>query len=432
MKALGTRFAAVLAVCGTALQTTSPVDAMPAFAREYRLNCSTCHQLNPPRLNPLGRNFMERGYQMPEGAERPATAAKFSRQDEKLTILEQLPLALRIKNSALWRSQAREDENWVDVNTPLELQLLAGGSLFKNTSFFVNFPFFSGESVGVPILAYVQFSNLLGKPGFANLRIGKFNILGMQFPNHRSLTVNTAKAPAVQVGLNPIALDGHQTGVNLFGRPGNGRISYELAVVNGAGPAGADEAAEEGHAHGGIFSTDGNDFKDLYGRLTYSTTSRMHTVGVLGYLGKTDLGVAEAHEDGDEGDDDHDAPAGGSSEGASDSFRILGLDSEFNRGSWNLRSAAYLGHHDDPFGLGTSVNYQSVFGELSYAFDRRLLGMLHYDQVVSSDLASLEHQSLMPHLSYLLLDNLRLSVEYIFDLDESDNNRALALLDVTM
>ena len=429
MTAFGTRFAAVLAVCGTALLTASPADAMPAFAREYRLNCSTCHKLTPQRLNALGRNFMERGYQMPEGAERPATGVKFSRQDEKLTILEQLPLALRIKNSALWRSQARQDENWVDVNAPLELQLLAGGSLFKNTSFFVNFPFFTGESVGVPILAFVQFNNLLGKSGSANLRIGKFNILGMQFPNHRSLTVNTAKAPAVQVGLNPVVLDGHQTGVSLFGRPGNGRISYEFSAVNGAGPAGADEAAEGGHAHGGVFSTDGNDFKDLYGRLTYGTASRMHTVGVLGYFGKTALGVGEdAHGDEDGGDDDHDAAANE----ANDSFRILGLDGEFNRGSWNLRSAAYLGHHDDPFGQGTSIDYQSVFGELSYAFDRRLLGMLHYDQVISSDLESLEHRSFMPHLSYLLLDNLRLSVEYMFDLDDSDNNRALALIDVTM
>ena len=406
-----------------------PAQAIPAFSREYRINCSTCHQMNPPRLNALGRNFQERGYQLPAGAERPAGTAKYSREDEQLALLERLPLALRIKNSALWRSQARQDETWVDLNAPLEMHLLAGGALFSNTSFFVNFPIFTDGAVEAPILAYVQFSDLL-KPGLATLRVGKFNVLGLQFPGHRSLTVTTPKAPAVQVGLNPVTLDEHQVGLDLFGRPGNGLFSYEVALVTGAGPVeGDDHAADEGaaHAHGGTFATDGNDFKDIYTRLTYSTRSRMHTVGVLGYFGKTALvGAAGGHDDGAE--DGHvDVP-----EALDDRFRILGLDGEFNRGACNLRSALYLGHHDNALGTDVAIDYRSVLAELSYTFNRRWLGMLHYDQVISSDQPSLERKMLMPHLSFLFLDNLRLSVEYMLDLDDADRNRAYALIDVTM
>ncbi|MFT7692269.1 MAG: hypothetical protein ACI8P2_000887 [Candidatus Latescibacterota bacterium] len=407
-----------------------PSQAIPAFSREYRINCSTCHQMNPPRLNSLGRNFQERGYQLPAGAERPAGTAKYSREDEQLALLERLPLALRIKNAGLWRFQAKQDETWVDLNTPMEMQLLAGGALFEDTSFYVNFPILTNGGVEAPILAYVQFNDLL-RPGWANLRIGKFNILGLQSPGHRSLTVTTPKAPAVKVGNNPVALDEHQLGFDLFGRPNNGLFAYEVALVTGAGPmeeADDHAEAEAAHAHGGLLATDGNDFKDLYVRLSHSTRSRMHTVGVLGYFGKTFLGSPAGDGHAEEAEDAH-AEAG---EGVSDRFRIIGVDGEFSRGSWNLRSALYLGHHDDPFTTGISVDYRSVLSQLSYAFNRRWLGMIQYDQIISSDQPSLERTLLLPNINFLLLDNLRLSAEVELDLDDSDRNRAYFLIDLTM
>ncbi len=42
------------------------VEAIPAFARKYDTNCTTCHVL-PPKLNAFGESFLARGYRMPEG-----------------------------------------------------------------------------------------------------------------------------------------------------------------------------------------------------------------------------------------------------------------------------------------------------------------------------------------------------------------------------
>lgn len=438
-----------------------PADAIPSFARKYSINCSTCHQMNAPRLNALGRNFQEKGYQLPEGAERPVASRASSREDEKLTVLEQFPLSLRIKELAFLRTKAEEGENKLELNTPSEMQFLAGGALFHDVSFFLNFPFFTNGEVGSPILAYVQFGKFLGQQ-WSNLRVGKFNVLGFQFPNHRGLTASNAKAPAVEVGQNPVVLDDHQVGVQMFGRPNDGPFFYEVALVSGAEPAAG--VAEGGHGHGGTFSTDANDFKDVFARMSYSTPGRMHTVGVLGYFGKSPLGIAVDDDHGGElvVDDDHsgelvvDDDHGGElvvdddhsgeeasenladsdatpSSGRNDRFRVLGVDGEFNLGALNLRSAAYLGHHSRPFAASArSVDYQSVLIEFSYALNRRLLGMAHYDQVFSSDLSSLEQRSITPHLSYLLLDNLRLSLEYHIDLDDFDRSRAFTLIDVSI
>jgi len=43
-------------------------DAIPAFARKYKFDCSSCH-MAWPQLNKFGRNFKENGYKLPTGEE---------------------------------------------------------------------------------------------------------------------------------------------------------------------------------------------------------------------------------------------------------------------------------------------------------------------------------------------------------------------------
>ena len=44
-----------------------PAEAVPAFARQYDMQCSTCHT-RPPRLNSFGEQFHLMGFQMPSAA----------------------------------------------------------------------------------------------------------------------------------------------------------------------------------------------------------------------------------------------------------------------------------------------------------------------------------------------------------------------------
>lgn len=55
----------------------SPSHAIPAFARQYDMQCNACHT-RPPRLNPFGEQFHMMGFQIP-GASRPDVSSATSR-----------------------------------------------------------------------------------------------------------------------------------------------------------------------------------------------------------------------------------------------------------------------------------------------------------------------------------------------------------------
>src|SRR6266545_7647041 len=56
--------AAVLLVSIAVISKTTPVQAIPAFARKYQTSCQTCHIVFP-KLNAFGEAFRLRGYRMP-------------------------------------------------------------------------------------------------------------------------------------------------------------------------------------------------------------------------------------------------------------------------------------------------------------------------------------------------------------------------------
>src|SRR5579863_1256008 len=58
----------ILAVAVVAsLSALAPADAMPMFARKYKLPCTACHDaLAYPRLNSVGYKFRRAGFRMPE------------------------------------------------------------------------------------------------------------------------------------------------------------------------------------------------------------------------------------------------------------------------------------------------------------------------------------------------------------------------------
>jgi hypothetical protein len=51
-------------ISGTNDMSVQTAEAIPAFARKYALNCTTCHTA-PPQLNTFGERFLENGYQLP-------------------------------------------------------------------------------------------------------------------------------------------------------------------------------------------------------------------------------------------------------------------------------------------------------------------------------------------------------------------------------
>lgn len=187
-----------MALVVTFLIQIGDANAIPAFARKYQANCALCHT-NEPRLTVFGQQFKENGYQMPgstdggetakdilEGAQGPVTIDKISnvmairiRADVQRASFEEVTDEMKNENVR---------EQW-DFDVPRIVNLFFGGTATKNISYFMETEFNTQES-GEPAVRFERtfliFSNLGGKQGIANLKIGKFDPSGLfSFPTHR-------------------------------------------------------------------------------------------------------------------------------------------------------------------------------------------------------------------------------------------------------
>ena len=110
---VGVAMAAALvgSVVGVVLIASPPVppaEGVPAFARQYDLQCNACHT-RPPRLNRFGEQFHMMGFQIPSAA-RPEGLIGSLRDDGPVkTLIDSL--ALRIEGGLFeYTGSPRESE----------------------------------------------------------------------------------------------------------------------------------------------------------------------------------------------------------------------------------------------------------------------------------------------------------------------------------
>src|SRR5881296_2006847 len=130
-------FATVLAGMLLAYVDARPVDAIPAFARQYDMQCNACHT-RPPRLNRFGEQFHMMGFQIPS-ASRPDGLVGSLKDDGTLkTVIDSL--ALRVSGGLFEYSESpRETE--VKFEPPDEVELFVSRAITPNFSFFVEFEY---------------------------------------------------------------------------------------------------------------------------------------------------------------------------------------------------------------------------------------------------------------------------------------------------
>src|SRR5881628_3461983 len=108
------------------------VEAVPAFARQYDLQCNACHT-RPPRLNRFGEQFHMMGFQIPSAA-RPDGLIGSLREDGPVkTLIDSL--ALRIEGG-LFEYTASPRETETKFAPPNEITLFVARSLLPDLSFF--------------------------------------------------------------------------------------------------------------------------------------------------------------------------------------------------------------------------------------------------------------------------------------------------------
>ncbi len=303
----------VAAVIGTSLENAS---AIPAFARKYQTNCQTCHTAFP-KLNPFGMAYRANGYRFPGGDEvfvkdDPVSmgADANKRLFPKALWPSDLPYLPPISLTMFSNFYVGEDtDTTTEFDGMEEIGLLAGGTLGESFSFFLDWRMYQwGPDEGWLDRAYINWTPVRINEFLGDLATNLFNIEDIEYPagifnvrigqfepraapmlgGHRNLITvkGTPNAVAWPTGptRNMWAFFPNQKGIEFYGGlngpKGKGGFEWAFGVVNGepsmsqmafGGEAGAITNLDRGRF-------DDNDYKDLYGRLSYK-------IGGLGVMG---------------------------------------------------------------------------------------------------------------------------------------------------
>lgn len=364
--------------------------AIPAFARKYKLSCQTCHSPTP-RLKPYGDDFAGNGFVLPN-MESPRYFEKTG--DDILSLIKDFPIAVRLD---LFASFNTNDDNKIDWQVPYGVKLLSGGSLADNLSYYFYFYMNErGEMTGIED-AFLMFNNLFGSE--LDLYVGQFQVSDPLFKRELRLTLEDYELYRTRVGESRINLTydrglmftyGFETGTDLI-----------LEIVNGNGIGAADD----------LKNFDKDKYKNFVGRFSQDIGDFLR-VGAFGYWGKEDLG--------------------------SDSLKFenelyyYGPDLTISYEDKAALNLQYLERIDkNPYGAESpkDIKTQGFLAELILTpegDDTRLYGAALFNWVKSNDIELYKTASLQ--VGYLLQRNIRLVGEVTYDLKNEFGRMAVGVV----
>ncbi|MBZ0269977.1 hypothetical protein K8I85_17630 [bacterium] len=204
--------------------------AIPAFARKYKMSCTTCHA-PPPRLKAFGEEFAGRGFRLPEGQE--PVRATYDVGDPLLLLNREFPLAARLDGYASWKEDADAE---TDFEVPWVWKILSGGPVGNTVSYYFYFLMERGEIVGLED-AYLQFNDLGGSG--VNLAFGQFQVCDPLFKRELRLERFDYLVFKTRVGDSPVDLT-YDRGIMLV-RTLPGEIDATAMLLNGSGIGAAED-----------------------------------------------------------------------------------------------------------------------------------------------------------------------------------------------
>ena len=357
--------------------------AIPAFARKYQISCQVCHSPAMPRLKGFGEEFATNGFRLTE-YESPRY---FIQQagDDKLSLLRELPLAIRIDGFASYNFG---NEGSADFAAPFVLKILSGGELSDKLSYYFYFLFNERGSVAGIEDAFLIYNDFLGSG--INLYIGQFQVSDPLYKSELRYTLEPYKIYGAAPGNSTTDLKydrgiifekGLSTGTTLTGQ-----------IVNGCGIGEADDN----------YLFDKDKYKNFMLRLNQSVGKSI-SAGFFAYTGKellTDPGLILAD--------------------ITDNIRMYGPDLKINIDEkliinmqyvWRTDSQVFPASGGDP---DEDINTRGGFAEIIYAPKGDMskwycTGLVNW---IESDYDDLNYSSATFHIGYLLRRNVRAVGEY--------------------
>jgi len=355
--------------------------AIPAFARKYRMSCNTCHA-PIPRLKAYGDDFAGNGFVL---ADQDAPRFYVDTGDEELDLIREFPFAVRMDGYLKYQSETDKD---FDFSAPYNLKLLSGGALTKDIAYYFYFYFSEhGEIVGIED-AYLMFNNLFGQD--LDVYIGQFAVSDPLFKGEVRLTYEGYQIYKARVGDSSSSNLSYDRGlmVTLGLETGTDII---LEIVNGNGLPEADDFR--------VFDND--KYKNFAGRISQDVAEFLR-LGAFGYYGQEGMTYTNKL-----------WMAGGDMTLAYDDKLELNLQ--------------YLHRNDDNPCFEEvkppEVETKGGFAELIFMPNgerSRLYGTLLYNKIDSDD-DNIDYESFTTHIGYMVQTNLRLIAENVYDIENEEH-----------
>jgi hypothetical protein len=232
MRSIVVGVASVVLLAGHA----SPAEAIPAFARKYRVSCAMCHA-PIPRLNAFGEQFASNGFEFAPGEEPRDTIAT---GDSLLRLQQMLPLAVRFDAYVTALSRRHKGQASVDQMVPWVVKVLSGGQVADRISYYMYFLASErGEVAGLED-AYVQFTDVANSG--VSVIVGQFQVSDPLFKRELRLQYEDYQPYRVRVGHTRADLT-YDRGVMALWSPAKG-TDLAFQVVNGTGLSAANAARQ--------------------------------------------------------------------------------------------------------------------------------------------------------------------------------------------
>jgi len=403
------------------LQLSLPenADAIPAFSRQHKTECSTCHTIYP-ELNEFGDAFLKNGYVYPGTKGAAAAATKNEGKVEGLWlsgIPEMLPVSFTGTFDVAYNQNAF-DGNKVDLSSR-SLRLQAGGAFREAAGFFLTYNLYSqGTQTSATVSdpannantppnnspnineLFAIWRHALGTP--INLRVGRMEPkLSLWKKSNRVILTPSYASTAYTVGSSfsqgstPFSLDAPEDALELNAVLGN-RVFVAGGVVDRNGQRDKDGY---GHISVKLGGTDLNGHEpevDLENDSIWDYLSL--TLGGFGYAGSNgkfnDRGIAQFRND----------------------FYRAGAEFDLLYQRFHLKGSGAFGRDDNPsFSQSASTVVEShayaFEGEYMFGAPVNLIAVARYEY--QSDSTGGTHRYI-PAISYAPLQNTKVSLEYIF------------------
>jgi len=379
----------LVTVCVSLLLTGLLVNsalAIPAFSRLYKTECSTCHVIFPER-NEFGDAFEKNSFVWPgklpaQSQVKPDMTPEQKKQAEAMYLSglpEVLPVALMGQIESVYNS---DDDPKLDLVAETELEMFAAGNFRQLAGFWGEYKL-SSSSIGD---VSVQFRHVANTP--LNIKVGKFKPkLSLWKSNDRS-SLKGFGHNSMAIGSNPFRISRRQGAVEI-----NSVVTPRLFLA-----AGVTDGTDGGN-------DDAQDTKEYYGHLSFR-------VGGIDFLGKE----PEVDLDKDSIWDFLALTFGGfgysgSDAAGSNDFYRAGLESEILYKRFKMRLSGTFGHDDDTDGLGNEAEARFYLAQAQYLIGSNLIPAFRFEyQDVDTDGITRRY---IPSVTYAVLQNLRLALEYV-------------------